>query len=61
MENNAVLSIINNYNMKTTSQITYLTNKLNFLLDSFNTCDKSMKDYYYNEIKKYQLLIADLK
>jgi hypothetical protein len=44
-----------------TEKLNYLNQKLNFLFDSLNNCHESMKDYYYNEIKKYQLLIADTK
>ena len=48
--------------MKTTSKkIKHLEKKRDWLLHAFNTCHKTMKYYYYKQVKIYNLLIADLK
>ena len=43
------------------NQIKHLENKRDFYLNAFNSCHNSMKNYYYNKVKTYNLLIADLK
>ena len=42
-------------------KIKNLENKRDWLLDAFNICQETMKNYYYEQVKKYNLLIADLK
>ena len=42
-------------------KIKHLEKKRDWLLDAFNMCHETMKDYYYKQVKIYNLLIADLK